>query len=375
MNQDINPLDLIARDLSQSASPTILLPTNPSLDAVHASLTLYIALAKIGKAPSVACDTKITYSAKNSNIIRSDLAVGGDNLVISFPYEDGSIDKVDYKIENGTFNLIVIPREGFPKVTPEQVSYSYAGGQSDCFVTVGAPTLESLGRLYTENKALLEQAPLVVIDTHSTNAGYGSVNYVRPETASLSELALDIANALQIEIDEEIATHALNGLMAATNNFSGPTTNADVFETAAELMRLGAVRQATPQQIQPQLQPHRDQPQQQPARRDFDNRQNQSSQGSGRSPVQKQYPQPPRQGNMPNQQQTQRRQVPSQQPAPAKPQARSWSDDLPQEKNVQPVAPKNVDDGSDNKNGAPVSQEDTPQDWLKPKIFKGGGFI
>jgi hypothetical protein len=375
MNQDINPLDLIARDLSQSASPTILLPINPSLDMVHASLALYIALAKIGKAPSVACDTKITYSAKDANIIRSDLASGGDNLVISFPYEDGSIDKVDYKIENGTFNLIVIPREGFPKVTPEQVSYSYAGGQSDCFITIGAPTLESLGRLYTENKTVLEQAPLVAIDIHPNNAGFGSANYIRPETASLSELVLDIANALQIEIDEEIATHALNGLMSATNNFSGPATNADVFETAAELMRLGAVRQQTapPQQMQrTQQQPRRDQPQQ-PARRDFDNRQNQQPQ-SGR-PVQKQYAPSSRPQGVPNQQQAQKKQS-LQQTAPIKPQANSWSDQLPQEIHNQPVNVAN--DNFDDKDTPQVSekpQDDAPQDWLKPKIFKGGGFI
>jgi hypothetical protein len=407
MNQDINPLDLIARDLSQSTNPVILLAQNPSLDAVYSAFSLYLGLSKMGKSPTIVASTKVTYNIKDIDLIRTSLTSSGDNLVISFPYTDGSIDKVDYKIENNTFNLIVIPRPGFPKVSPEQVSFSYAGGKADCLIALDAPSVESIGRIYTENQEAFDQLPLINIDRHSNNMQYGSVNYVIPAVASVSQLVLDIMRGVQIAIDEVMATQILNGIVGATNNFTLPTANAEVFADVAELMKLGAVREQSiesqapaprspgrAQQGQPvsapqsnqgrsmqqkpqdQGKPSPQQPQVQPqgqgqARPQNQGRPQSQPQNQGRSQTQSQNQtqrnSQPRQNvaQQPNQKpQTNPNDLPkAQEEQPA--QNKSWIEAIPQDKSpAQDVTQKSNSDA-----------DETPQDWLKPKIFKGNGFV
>lgn len=402
MNQDINPLDLIARDLSQSTSPVILLAQNPSLDAVHSAFALYLGLSKIGKTPIIAASTKVTHNIKDIDLIRTDLGSSGDNLVISFPYTDGSIDKVDYRIENNTFNLIVIPRPGFPRVTPEQVSFSFAGGKPDCIITLDAPSLDSIGRIYTENQQMLDPLPLINIDRHGDNMQYGSVNYVIPAVSSVAQLTFDIMRGVQMGLDGAMATQILNGIVGATNNFTLPTTNAEVFADVAELMKLGAVRE---QDQNPQAQTTRSQGRAQTAQPANQPPMNQGNQPQGRpqnqtqQPAPQQQPQPAQQQNQQprpqsrgaqnrpqqqqarqpnqNQQQAQPRPNPQQQgPRPQHnpnaipkaqeaqpaPQDASWIDTIPQD-----------NASADQKTNG--NADEAPQDWLKPKIFKGNGFV
>jgi len=400
MNQDINPLDLVARDLSQSNNPVILLPQNAGVDAVYSALALYLGLSKIGKSPVIASSIKVTYNIKDVDLIRTSLTSSGDNLVISFPYTDGSIDKVDYKIENNTFNLIVIPRPGFPKVSPEQVSFSYAGGKADCLIALDAPSIESIGRIYSENQETFDQLPLINIDRHANNTQYGSVNYVIPAVASVSQLVFDIMRGVQITLDDVMATQILNGIVGATNNFTLPTANAEVFADVAELMKLGAVRE---QSTEPQAQAPRSQgrPQQgQPVSAPQPNqgRSMQKPQDQGKpSPQQQQGQQQPRpqnqgrpqsqpqnQGRSQTQSQTQRnsqsRQNVAQQPN-QKPQTNP--NDLPKAQAAQPVQSKSWIEAIPQDNSPAQTSEqksngdadETPQDWLKPKIFKGNGFV
>jgi hypothetical protein len=349
---------------------------------------LYLGLSKMGKTPTIATSTKVTYNIKDIDLIRTSLTSSGDNLVISFPYTDGSIDKVDYKIENNTFNLIVIPRPGFPKVSPEQVSFSYAGGKADCLIALDAPSLESIGRIYTENQEAFDQLPLINIDRHANNMQYGSVNYVIPAVASVSQLVLDIMRGVQIAIDGVMATQILNGIVGATNNFTLPTANAEVFADVAELMKLGAVREQAPETQAPaprspgraqQGQPPANsvpQPSQSRPRQQNQAQPQQQPQVQGRPQGQQARPQAqgqrPAQGrqNPPQQAQTQKapnnpNAIPNntQEAQPAE--NKSWIESIPQDNSPSQVAPQNGNGNAD----------ETPQDWLKPKIFKGNGFV
>lgn len=402
MNQDINPLDLVARDLSQSNNPVILLPQNASLDAVYSAFALYLGLSKIGKSPVIASSSKVTYNIKDIDLIRTSLTSSGDNLVISFPYTDGSIDKVDYKIENNTFNLIVIPRPGFPKVSPEQVSFSYAGGKADCLIALDAPSIESIGRIYTENQESFDQLPLINIDRHTNNMQYGSVNYVIPAVASVSQLVFDIMRGVQITLDNVMATQILNGIVGATNNFTLPTANAEVFADVAELMKLGAVReqstgsqtqaprsQGRPQQGQPvnASQSNQGRPMHEPQGQGKPSQQQQQSrpQNQGRPQSQPQNQGRPQTQQSPNQ--TQRNSQPRQnttQQSNQKPQTNP--NDLPKAQEAQPAQNKSwieaipqtdeqmqSNEKQDQKQNG--NTDETPQDWLKPKIFKGNGFV
>src|SRR3989338_553929 len=242
MDNNQNTLARIQEITTKCRSSVIIVPPNPSIDAIAASTSFYLALNKMGKAVSLVCSQKPQSDLVASDKFQNIIGAGGDSLMVSFPYTDGAIDKVDYNIQGETFNLIVTPRPGFQKLQPNQVNFSYTGGLIDAIFVIDAPTLNSLGTVYADNQNQFTGKDIVNIDRHLTNAYFGTVNYVNKTISSISELILSILKILKVEIDRDMATNLYAGTAASTNNFTSYSTNADTFEHIAALLRLGAVK-------------------------------------------------------------------------------------------------------------------------------------
>ena len=349
----------IKSTLQKGASVVVALPASPSIDATAAACAMYLAITKLGKSASIVCSNPPQSDLIASDKIQSSFSTSGDNLVISFPYADGSIDKVDYNIQNETFNLVVVPRPGFPKIDPQAVKYTYSGGSVDVIITIDSPNLASLGTVYTENQSQFQGKPIINIDRHLVNDFYGEVNIVNKNASSISELVfdaiLDMSDGRDI-VDRDISTNLYAGLMAATNNFTAYSVNASTFQIASELMKFGAVKkqikkQATPGQIE---EPSVNRGMAQPAPR----RQNVN-------PTQRPTPMISNPMKRPAQR-VQMSAQPPQIPQVINPGSPEIFDETPL--NMVERAPEIDDDQDDDNNTG-----DTPQDWLKPKIFKGGG--
>lgn len=228
--------------LKRTNSGAIVLPANPSIDAVAAATTFYLAISKMNKNIALICDSAVSFDLMAVEKIKNEFLVAGDNLVVSFPYSDGAIDKVDYNIQGNSFNLIVTPRQGYPKLDPNQVKFSYSGGNLDYIITIDAPSLNSLGQIYVNNQAQFQGKELINIDRHLTNTSFGTINYLNKTTSSVSELILALIQQLEIEIDRDMATNLYAGISAATNNFTSYSVTADTFEKIASLLRMGAIK-------------------------------------------------------------------------------------------------------------------------------------
>ncbi|KKP61083.1 MAG: Phosphoesterase RecJ domain protein [Candidatus Roizmanbacteria bacterium GW2011_GWA2_34_18] len=317
MDNNQNTLARIQEITTKCRSSVIIVPPNPSIDAIAASTSFYLALNKMGKTVSLVCSQKPQSDLVASDKFQNIIGAGGDSLMVSFPYTDGAIDKVDYNIQGETFNLIITPRPGFQKLQPNQVNFSYTGGLVDMIIVIDAPTLSSLGTIYTNNQNQFTGKDIINIDRHLTNAYFGTVNYVNKTVSSISELILSILQTLRVEIDRDIATNLYAGAAASTNNFTSYSTNADTFEHIATLLRLGAVKKAfkkpgsvaTPPTMNFQSQPVR--------------------------------PQPQVINSMPG-----------------------HSPEIPKSSPIESVEKEAV-----------IDKPQTSQEWLKPKIFKGGGLI
>ncbi len=307
-----NPtLPKISEIVTKGNTCVIALPQNPTADALGAALALYLALLKMGKNCSIICSTQVKSDLIGTDKIQNTLSVGGNNLVVSFPYSDGTIDKIDYNIQGDKFNLVITPRPGFQKLNPDQVTYSYTGGTFDFLITVDAPNLNSLGSVYTDNQTQFQGKETINIDRHLINAFFGTVNFVNKTSSSTSELVLKVIKELQIEMDKDMATNLYAGIAAATNTFTSYSVNADTFETIAQLLKAGATKKipVAPQQSAPAM----NRPVLKPS-----------------TPV--------------NQPSTERQPL----------------------QNIATVESQE----SQSKEGA-----QNPQDWLKPNIFKGGGLV
>ncbi len=242
MNPSKNGFQKASEIIQKSASGAICLAENPTVDAIAAATALYLGLSKIGKSVSLACSGSIKSELVAADKIQPSPATSGDNLVVSFPYADGSVDKVDYYIQGNNFNIVVVPAAEQTKLDPKQVKFSYTGGTVDFIVTIDVDSLRKLGALYSDNQDLFKGKSLINIDRHLTNGFFGSANLVNKAASSVSEMVLSLLEAMKWPIDKDIATNLYAGLVAATNNFSSYSVNAQTFEMAAYLLKRGAVK-------------------------------------------------------------------------------------------------------------------------------------
>lgn len=251
MNQATDPLIQLTEILSKKGSGIICLPENPSLDAVAAAIALYYGLISkfigSGENPfslSVIASRPVDHDLHGTEEIQTSFEAPGNSLLISFPYTEGSIEKVDYSIDNDRFNLIVAPRQGYPKLDSKEVKYSYTGGDVDFIITIDTSNLKGLGKIYTDHPEKFEGKTIINIDRHLTNSFFGKVNLVSKSVSSTSEIVLTILKRLDCVVDKEMATNLYSGLVSATNNFSSFSVNSDTFQTAAELLKLGAAKKS-----------------------------------------------------------------------------------------------------------------------------------
>lgn len=243
-----------ARELiDQNNDVLIAIKNNASLDDVAAALSLYLALSSHGKRAQIACSQQMTVRYSHLigiDKIKNNLNNGGKNLIISFPYQEGSIEKVSYNIENETFNLVIEPREGYPTITQDLIRFSSGGNNSGLIITVGATKFSDLDSLYINNESLFRDKPTINIDYHSQNTNFGKLNLIDPDISSASELMTNILSIIGYTVDNDIATNLLAGITDASQNFTSYNTTAQTFELAALCLKSGARKVQNGQYIQ-----------------------------------------------------------------------------------------------------------------------------
>jgi nanoRNase/pAp phosphatase (c-di-AMP/oligoRNAs hydrolase) len=225
----------------------ILVSETATRDMMAAALGLSLSLILQNKKVKVAYPKQPTVAWSHLIGINKVIqAISNKNFIITLDYIEGSIEKVSYNIEGNKFNLVIEPKTDATELFNEKnVHYNYGGVNAGVIITIGAGSLESLGKFYVDNKELFNQKPVVVIDHTVGNKQYGKINLVRP-ASSCSELVTELIKRAQLPINSDIATNLYDGLLAGSRNFSSPVVNADTFESAAFLLKNGGRKPASP---------------------------------------------------------------------------------------------------------------------------------
>jgi len=82
-------------------------------------------------------------------------------------------------------------------------------------------------------------AVLLNIDHHPTNDAFGTVNLIRTDAAATAEILYDVAVAVGVPFDTELALCIYTGLLTDTGGFRYSNTSPRVMEIAAELLKYG----------------------------------------------------------------------------------------------------------------------------------------
>lgn len=238
-----NTTSKISELLNKSKSIGIITPKDPDMDQMGAALALYLAFVSDGR--------NVTVATPNDPLVEVSSLVGIDkvknqiggaigDLVVSFPYNEGDIEKVSYTLEDGALNIVVKAGENGLSFNEKDVKYVRPTTAPDLVFVIGAPRISDLGKLF--DPAELKDTAVVNIDNSPENQGFGDIVMVSTRLSSVSEQIANLILSLGLKMDADIAQNLMWGISKATNNFQDPKTSALAFEMAGILMRQGATR-------------------------------------------------------------------------------------------------------------------------------------
>lgn len=79
----------------------------------------------------------------------------------------------------------------------------------------------------------------VSIDHHGTNTMFGDYNYINIDSPACAQILITVLEYFGIEIDKEIGTCILTGIITDTGGFQYQNTRPETFEFAANLLKKG----------------------------------------------------------------------------------------------------------------------------------------
>lgn len=120
----------------------------------------------------------------------------------------------------------------------ETVARDDPGPETDLVVAVDTGEASQIGERLS-GPIRRHRLPLVVVDHHESNTGYGVLSAIFPQKAATAEVVLDLIRLLGVPLDPTIATCLLAGIVFDTRGFSIPDTAPETLESAAALMRSG----------------------------------------------------------------------------------------------------------------------------------------
>ena len=231
--------------LSKNESIGIAVGKNPGVDEMAGALSLYLALLGVGKKAAVVCPTEPIVELSSlvgiDKVRKSFEGESAGDLTVSFPYKEGEIEKISYTLEEGKLNILVKAGENGLNFNEKDVEYKRGGGAPGLIFVVGTPRLSDLGTAF--DMEALKDSKVINIDNKPENQGFGDIPLIGKNSSSVSELVASFISSLDFNIDVDIASNLLSGIISATDNFQNSKTSPLAFETVASLMKKGAVRE------------------------------------------------------------------------------------------------------------------------------------
>ncbi len=108
---------------------------------------------------------------------------------------------------------------------------------ADAFIVVDCGDNTRVGRTAAK---LLDKFPVVNIDHHGSNSGFGEVDWINPDASSAGEMVYELCREWGLDIPPSAAEPLWVAISTDTGDFSFSNTNSRVMRIAADLLDLGA---------------------------------------------------------------------------------------------------------------------------------------
>jgi len=246
-NMDNILLERIKELLAKNESIGVAIGKNPGVDEMAAGLSLYLALSEASKKVTIVCPTEPIVEVSSlvgiDKVKRSFEGGANGDLMVSFPYKEGEIEKISYTLEEGKLNILVKAGEDGLSFNEKDIEYKREGSAPGLVFVIGTPRISDLGTAF--DMEVLKDSKIINIDYKPENQGFGDIPLIGKNASSVSELMANFISSLGLKMDTDIASNLLTGIITATDNFQNSATSALAFEEASVLLKKGAVRRNT----------------------------------------------------------------------------------------------------------------------------------
>lgn len=231
----------LADKLKSASNILVTVSRNPSVDQLSACLGLTLLLNKLNKHAAAVFSGEVPSTIeflqpaetleKNTDSLR--------DFIIAL--DKSKADKLRYKVEDNVVRIFITPYK--TSISQEDLEFSEGDFNVDVVVALGVHQQEELDEAITAHGRILHDATVSSINT-SVDGGLGSINWHEPQASSLSELVTELAQVIgPDQIDNQIATALLTGIVAETDRFSNDKTSSQTMSASAALMNAGANQQ------------------------------------------------------------------------------------------------------------------------------------
>jgi phosphoesterase RecJ-like protein len=241
----LNETEQLRQLIEKSGHILVVINSNQQTDAICAAMAWKKILEKNHKQVDIIADNFAV--PKNLRFLNGlqDILPTISNIqkfILKVDVSNVKIDTLSYDIKDNWPSIYLTPKQGI--ITKNELRTAHSGLKYDLIICVNAQDLESLGNIFLHNTDLFYKVPIINFDNHPGNEHFGQINFVELNSTSISETVYKtIATLYEHEVDADIATFLLTGMISQTQSFKTSNVSPDTLNTASKLMNLGADRE------------------------------------------------------------------------------------------------------------------------------------
>jgi hypothetical protein len=241
----------LAEKLKTTTNILLTVSNNPSVDQLAACIGMTLWLNKTGKHATAVFSGNIPDTLEFLQP-EDTLEKSTDSLrdfIIAL--DKSKADKLRYKVEDSVVKIFITPYR--TSLSVDDLEFSQGDFNVDAIVALGVTKQDDLDRAIVAHGRILHDAVVATINTVDSG-DLGSINWRDVTASSLSELVYDLCEQIDAkQLDAQIATALLTGIVAETKRFSNDKTTQNTMSVAAALMGAGANQQLVANKLDDEL--------------------------------------------------------------------------------------------------------------------------
>ncbi len=244
----------VSAQINHANNVLVAVNSSPSVDELSAAIGLTLVLNKLGKHATTVFSGEVP---SNLEFLQPEQAIekSTDSLrdfIIAL--DKAKADKLRYKVEDEFVRIFITPYK--TTLSEHDLQFTHGDFNVDCVVSIGVSSRENIDRAVTAHGQILHDAQVIALNDKQKSASFGNINWSEPQASSLCEMVAAIVDKIAPnQLDGQMATALLTGIIAETDRFRNQSTTPQTFELSSKLMSAGANQQLIADKLEAPAQP------------------------------------------------------------------------------------------------------------------------